>query len=364
MTKKLYKPVFMGALLIASAGMSAFGQGYPQGYPQTSPQPGYQQQGYGNQAYGSQLDNLVAPIALYPDSLLSQVLAAAAFPQQLAEASQWLSQAGNLQGEQRIDAARQQNWDPSVQALVAFPDVLQRLTQDPQWAAELGNAFQNNQGAVMNAVQEMRQRAQQSGRLQSNPQQTVNVDTYNGQPAIDIVPTNPDVVYVPSYDPAYIWGPPAYGYYPRLYYPSYGFGFGGGIAVGAFFGYGGGFGHWGSRGYYNGYRGGGPSFYSGYSGGRQNFGRNYNSYQQPAYRGNGYQQQGFRSSAPQQSSRPQYSQPQYTQRQYSQPQARSFSQPQQSRSFQSAPRQQYSRQQSSGGGGGHQEHSGGGHNRR
>jgi len=224
MTKPIYKSVLAGALLMAVSATANFGQYYPQ--------PSYQNQG----GVAPQLDNLVAPVALYPDSLLSQVLVACTYPQQLSAASQWLSQAGYLQGEQRLQAAQQQNWDPSVQALVAFPDVLQRLTQDPQWTSELGNTFLNDQAAVMNAVQEMRERAQQSGRLQSTPQQTANIENYGGERAIEIVSANPEVIYVPSYDPAYIWGAPAYGYYPSLSYPSWGFGFGGGIALGGFFG--------------------------------------------------------------------------------------------------------------------------------
>src|SRR5581483_5402933 len=128
----------------------------------------------------------------------------------------------NLQGQQLIDAAKNQNWDPSVQALVAFPDVLSRLNQDIRWTTDLGNAFLAQQADVMNAVQRMRQRAQQAGKLQSNAQQTVNTETQDGQSAIDIEPANPQVVYVPVYDPAYIWGPPLVGIYPPLYYPPFG----------------------------------------------------------------------------------------------------------------------------------------------
>ena len=237
MTTRMYKPVLVGAILVAFAGTASFGQYYPQ--------PAYQDQNY----RAPQLTNLVAPIALYPDSLLSQVLVACTYPEQLLAASQWLSQASYLQGEQRLEAAQQQSWDPSVQALVAFPDVLQRLTQDPQWASQLGNAFLNNQTAVMNAVQEMRLRAQQSGRLQSTPQQTVNFANYGSERAIEIISANPEVIYVPSYDPAYIWGAPSYGYYPSLSYPSWGFGFGSGIALSGFFG--------GYRGGYGGVYGGG-----------------------------------------------------------------------------------------------------------
>lgn len=194
-----------------------------------------------------QLDDLVAPIALYPDSLLSQILVASTYPLELVEAGQWLQQNGNLQGKQREDAARMQNWDPSVQALVIFPDVIGRLTQDIRWITDLGNAFLAQQSDLMTAVQRMRARAEANGKLQSGQQQTVTQQTQNGQTAIDIQPTNPQDVYVPDYNPDYIWGPPDYGFYPPLLYPGIdvGFGFFPGISVGLFFGDCCGWGGWG-----------------------------------------------------------------------------------------------------------------------
>ena len=197
-----------------------------------------------------QLDDLVAPIALYPDPLLSQVLVASTYPLEVVEASQWLQQNRNLSGQQLVDAARRQNWDPSVQALVAFPDVLNRLASDVTWTTDLGNAFLAQQDDVMNAVQNMRAQARASGRLYSTPQQTVETQTQNGRTVIEIVPANPQVIYVPVYNPEYIWGPPVWGYYPPLYYPAvgFGFGFGNGIYIGAFFG-GWGWGGWGGWGW-------------------------------------------------------------------------------------------------------------------
>jgi hypothetical protein len=189
-----------------------------------------------------QLDDLVAPIALYPDPMLGQVLAASTYPLELVEAQQWLQANRGLQGTQLTDAARQMNWDPSVQALVAFPDVLAKLNQNVQWTTSLGNAFLAQQADVMAAVQRMRSRAQARGRLSSNQQQVVT----NDQNAIVIQPASPDVIYVPTYDPAYIWGPPMWGYYPDLYYPAFGFGFYPGFNVGLCFGgWGGGWGGWG-----------------------------------------------------------------------------------------------------------------------
>ncbi len=229
-------------------------------YPQQSyPQQQYPQQQYpaqGGQAPAQQnapllspdqLSNLVAPIALYPDNLLGQVLAAATYPLEIAEAQQFLQQNPNLRGQQLIDAAKQQNWDPSVQALVAFPDVMTMLSRDIRWTTDLGNAFLAQQSDVMNAIQAMRARAQQNGRLQSTPQENVTTQYDNGQNAIQIQPTDPNMVYVPQYNPAYVWGPPLYGAYPPLYYPpvSYGCGFDAGVFLGGLFSGFLGFGAWG-----------------------------------------------------------------------------------------------------------------------
>jgi len=174
----------------------------------------------------AQLENLVAPIALYPDPLLGQVLAASTYPLEIVQAQQWLQQNSNLHGEQLVNAARQQNWDPSVQALVTFPDVLGTLTRDVQWTTDLGNAFLAQQTDVMSAVQRMRQRAQSNGKLRSTPQQKVTTQNQDGQSAVVIEPADPQVIYVPVYNPAYVWGAPAWGYYPPLFYPGIGFGFG------------------------------------------------------------------------------------------------------------------------------------------
>jgi hypothetical protein len=193
-----------------------------------------------------QLDTLVAPIALYPDPMLGQVLAASTYPLELVEANQWLkmASASHLQRTELMNAAKQQNWDPSVQAMVAFPEVLDRLTEDIRWTADLGNAFLAQQGGVLAAVQRMRVRAQANGKLTSTAQQTVSTATEGGQSAIQIIPADPQVIYVPYYDPSYIWGPPVWGVYPALWYPPYGWGFWPGINVGLWFG-GWGWGGWG-----------------------------------------------------------------------------------------------------------------------
>jgi hypothetical protein len=196
-----------------------------------------------------QLGDLVAPIALYPDPLLSQILVATTYPLEVVEAGQWLQKNPGLTGTALTEAAQQQNWDPSIQALVVFPDVIKLLTTDVTWTTNLGNAFLAQQSDVMAAVQTMRQRAQQNGKLAPNPEETITTTEQNGQPAIDIEPANPDVMYVPEYDPAWIWGAPLYYPYPAWYWPGpsivvggLGFGFYPAVNVGFFFG--GGWGGW------------------------------------------------------------------------------------------------------------------------
>ncbi len=196
-----------------------------------------------------QLEDLVAPIALYPDPLLSQILVAATYPLELVQASQWLARNQGLTGAALTQAAQSQNWDPSIQALVVFPNVVKQLNQDITWTTNLGNAFLSQQADVMDAVQRMRAKAQSAGKLASTPQQTVTSmppGSGPGPPVIEIQPADPQVIYVPTYDPFYIWGPPLYYPYASWYYPHAYFGFGVGIPIGFYFGVGwGGWGGWG-----------------------------------------------------------------------------------------------------------------------
>jgi Protein of unknown function (DUF3300) len=194
-----------------------------------------------------QLDALVAPIALYPDALVAQVLAASANPDQVAYADDWLTQNRNLTGTALAQAVDQQSWDPSVKALTQFPSVLDDLAHNLSWTSSLGQAFANQQADVMAAVQTMRVKAQAAGTLQSNSQITVTQPAAN---TIVIQPANPQVVYVPQYNPAVVYGTPVV---VPLYVPppvpvvTTGLYFGTGIAIGATFGgggWGGGFG-WG-----------------------------------------------------------------------------------------------------------------------
>jgi uncharacterized protein DUF3300 len=193
-----------------------------------------------------QLDSLVAPIALYPDQLLSQTLVASTYPLEIIQLEQWLEKNKNLKDKALADAVQKQNWDPSVQAMAAFPDVAKRLADDIQWTTDLGNAFLAQESDVMDAVQRMRTKAQSKGTLQTSAQQKVETQTVEGKQVIVVQQANPDVVYVPSYDPTVVYGPPAYPY-PPIYYPPPGYyaagaavAFGTGVALGAAWG-----GNWG-----------------------------------------------------------------------------------------------------------------------
>ena len=189
-----------------------------------------------------QLDSLVAPIALYPDPLLAQTLAASTYPLELIQLQQWLEKNKTLKDKALADAVSKESWDPSVQALAALPDVVKRLADDIQWTTDLGNAFLAQQSDVMDAVQRMRKKAQDKGNLKSTEQQKVETQVIDSQPIILIEQANPQVVYVPSYDPVVVYGAPLYPY-PPIYYPPAGYyaagmaiSFGIGIAMGAFWG--------------------------------------------------------------------------------------------------------------------------------
>lgn len=172
-----------------------------------------------------QLGDLVAPVALYPDPLLSQILVASTYPLELVQASQWLARNQGIRGPALAQAAEGQDWDPSVQALLLFPDLVARLNRDITWTANLGNAFLKQQGGLMDAVQRMRAAARAAGKLSSNSQQNVtNYDERSGSGGqwIDIEPADPEVIYVPYYDPVSIWGQPNYYPYANWRYPMYG----------------------------------------------------------------------------------------------------------------------------------------------
>src|SRR6184192_3835223 len=145
-----------------------------------------------------ELDSLVAPIALYPDPLLAQTLAASTYPLEIIQLQQWMDRNKNLQGKALADAVAKQPWDPSVQALVATPDVVQRMAGNIQWTTDLGNAFLAQQSDVMDAVQRMRGKAESKGTLKTSAQQTVQKKPLEGGKQVVVIePAQPNVVYVP-----------------------------------------------------------------------------------------------------------------------------------------------------------------------
>ena len=166
------------------------------------------------------LDALVAPIALYPDPLLAQCLVASTYPLELIQLHQWMAKHPGLKDKPLADSVAKQPWDPSIQSMAAVPDVVKRLSDDIQWTTDLGNAFLAQQSDVMDAVQRMRAKAKAKGALESNEQQKVETKKVEGETVIVVQQTNPEVVYVPSYNPTYVYGPPVYPY-PPVYYPPY-----------------------------------------------------------------------------------------------------------------------------------------------
>jgi hypothetical protein len=194
-----------------------------------------------------QLDQLIAPIALYPDELVAQVLAAATYPTEIVEADRWMQAHPDLRGDSLAKAVDLQPWDNSVKAVAQFPVVLTMMDKNLSWTSSLGEAYMNDSQAVMNAIQQMRGRAQQAGNLKSTPQQNV---TSEGQ-TIVIEPAQPDIVYVPEYDPWLVYGAPIdfypdwYGV-PGLFIGGPGIGFGFGFGIGIFGGFGWGWHHWGA----------------------------------------------------------------------------------------------------------------------
>ena len=192
-----------------------------------------------------QLDSLVAPIALYPDPMLSQVLVASTYPLEVIQLKQWMDQHKNLKDKALADAVEKQDWDPSIQSLAGLPEVVKLLSENIKWTTDLGNAFLAQQNDVMDAVQRMRKKAQDNGNLKSNEQQKVEVKTVESKQVIVVEQANPQVVYVPSYNPTVVYGAPVYAY-PPIAYPPPGYyaagmaiSFGVGVAMGAFWGGGG-----------------------------------------------------------------------------------------------------------------------------
>src|SRR5499433_1779175 len=234
--KQFLAGALLGALIFVTSGCEAEAIQEAQGAQWSSVQPA--------QISPEHLQQLVAPIALYPDELVAEVLAASTYPTEVVEANRWLQQNSSLKGTQLANEVDKQSWDPSVKALTQFPSVLANMDKNLSWTSALGDAYFNNQQDVLNAVQVMRERAQAAGTLKTTPQQNV---TTQGQTII-IEPANPQVVYVPQYDPWIVYGAPLVvypGYIPGPWVAAPIVSFGVGFPVGWGFGWGWGWPAWG-----------------------------------------------------------------------------------------------------------------------
>ena len=200
------------AAVLAAGSTAALSQGTPAvappatGQNQTANAPIYSTQ---------QLDSLLAPIALYPDSLLAQILMASTYPLEVVQAARWSKSNANKGGDAAVNKVDSQPWDPSVKSLVAFPNVLNMMSDQLDWTQNLGDAFLAQQGDVIDSIQRLRHQAQSAGNLKSNAQQTV---VAQGQTII-IQPTQPEIIFVPAYNPTIVFGSWAYPSYPPAYYP-------------------------------------------------------------------------------------------------------------------------------------------------
>lgn len=220
------------ALGLSGAVLGGVSPTVAQPAPAVAPQP-VATQGDEDRLTQAQLEQLLAPVALYPDNLLMQLLMASTYPLEIVQAKRWLGQGQNaqLRGDALARALNDQPWDPSVKSLVPFPDVLTMLNDQLDWTQQVGDAVLAQQQDVLNAVQVLRGRAQAHGSLRSGPQQTVNVtQNVNAAPTpgaavspppqvITIAPTNPEQVYVPAYNPSVVYGSWPYAEYPPAYYP-------------------------------------------------------------------------------------------------------------------------------------------------
>jgi Protein of unknown function (DUF3300) len=199
-----------------------------------------------------ELDQLVAPIALYPDPLLAEVLMASAYPLDIVQAERWLRSHKNVKGDQLKAAIAKEDWDDSVKSLMATPDVLAMMNDQVDWTEKLGDAVVAQQPDVMDAIQRLRTKAQENNKLTSTKQQKVLVNQVQGKQVIAIEPTDPETVYVPYYDPAVVYGAWPYADYPPYYWPPppyIGYGL---LASGLAFGAGWALGNWWSGGYWGG----------------------------------------------------------------------------------------------------------------
>jgi hypothetical protein len=289
LVKKVLSATLCGTLiaLTTPTGAAAF--------QSQTPAPATDYSGQGAPQTAAELQGLVAPIALYPDALVAQILSGATFPDQIAVADNWLQTNKALTGSALTQAVDKQTWDPSVKALTQFPDVLDKMAQSLAWTSSLGEAYHNQQADVMAAIQALRVQAQKAGNLKSGPQITV---VQQSPQTIVIQPTNPQIVYVPEYNPTVVYGYPYVtpGYSTGALIATGAIAFGAGLAVGAVIGggYGWGYSSWncnwygGAVYYHGGAYYGNSAWHGGYYGGGYSYNNsyhnnNYNNYQHNNY---------------------------------------------------------------------------------
>jgi hypothetical protein len=252
LVKKILSATLCGTLIALTTPIDAAA------FQSQTPPPATDYSGQGAPQTAAELQGLVAPIALYPDALVAQILAGATFPDQIAIADNWLQTNKALTGSGLTQAVNKQTWDPSVKALTQFPTVLDKMAQSLAWTSSLGEAYHNQQAAVMTAVQTLRAEAQKAGNLKSGAQITV---VQQSPQTIVIQPTNPQVVYVPEYNPTVVYGYPYVtpGYSTADLVATGVIAFGAGLAIGAMMsgGYGWGYSAWGCNWY------GGAAYYHG-----------------------------------------------------------------------------------------------------
>src|SRR5262249_30440895 len=199
-----------------------------------------------------ELDQLLAPIALYPDPLLSQVLMASTYPLEVVQAERWVTVNKNLKGDELKAAVDKQAWDDSVKSLAATPSVLEMMSTKLDWTQKLGDAVLAQEGDVMDAVQRLRARARANNKMETTKQQQVVVTQQNNREVIAIEPALPDSMYVPYYDPAVVYGAWPYPSYPPYYWPATGYVAAGVLSTGLAFGAGYALGRWAGGGYWGG----------------------------------------------------------------------------------------------------------------
>ena len=221
------KTTITTAWLVVLIGLTALSW---QGVAAEQPEGGVSQQ---------QLDQMMAPVALYPDSLLSQILMASTYPTQVAEAAEWSKKNPDQKGDEAVKAVEEKGWDPSVASLVAFPQVLDMMGGKPDWVKQMGDAFLAEPEKVMDTVQGLRKKAKDEGNLKTTKEQKVVIDDSKPeQTIIKIEPADPQVIYVPTYNPTVVYGSWWWPSYPPYYYHPPGYAFGSGLAAGIGFGIG------------------------------------------------------------------------------------------------------------------------------